>query len=130
MKQVPWTDAEKQAFLEFQFEAQQNDYLRRFPHAEHSIVIFEGDSVGRIWIDRQEGEIRLLDVTILPDHQNQGIGTILLKELQQESASGGKPLRHSVYKTNTKALRFYHRLGFEVVEDFEAYVLMEWTKRG
>jgi ribosomal protein S18 acetylase RimI-like enzyme len=27
---------------------------------------------------------------------------------------------------NDGALRFYERLGFTVVEDFETYVLMEW----
>ena len=39
---------------------------------------------------------------------------------------GGVPLRHSVLVDNVDGLRFYERLGFEVIEDFGMYVLMEW----
>jgi len=123
---TPWSDAERLAFVEMQFAAQHTDYERRFPTSDHSVVQVDGVSVGRIWIARGDDEIRLLDVALLPEHRNEGIGTFLLRRMQDEAAVAGKPLRHSVYKMNSAALRFYHRLGFRVVEDFETYVLMEW----
>ncbi len=123
---VPWSDDEKRAFLDMQFDAQRADYAARFPGAVHSIVLVAGEPVGRIWVDRREDEIRLLDIALLPEHRNAGTGSALLGELQREAQAVGLPLRHSVYKGNTAALRFYERLGFAVIEDFEAYVLMEW----
>lgn len=127
---VPWSEAEKDKFVAMQFEAQRADYERRFPDANHSVILSGGVPVGRIWIDRASSEIRLLDVALLTDHRNQGIGTDLVRELIDEARAAALPLRHSVYKSNRDALRLYERLGFHVVEDFDAYVLMEWGQSG
>jgi len=126
MAVVPWDDEQKHQFLTMQFNAQQNDYLNRFPDAEHSIIVADGQDVGRVWIDRRDDEIRLLDIAVLPNHRNAGIGQIMLKRLQTEAGLTGAALRHSVYTTNDAALRLYERLGFVVVEDFDTHVLMEW----
>jgi ribosomal protein S18 acetylase RimI-like enzyme len=126
LAQTGWTAEQRQAFLEMQFTAQQTDYTARFPDAEHTIILVDGNPVGRIWVGRWEDEIRLLDIALLPWRRNAGTGTVLLKRLQREAEEAGKPLRHSVYKMNEAALRFYERLGFTVIEDFETYVLMEW----
>lgn len=127
---VPWPEERRREFLEMQFAAQAADYETRFPAAEHSIVLVGGVPHGRIWIDRNDAEIRLLDVALLPERRNRGTGQVLLKRLIAEAQEAGKPLRHSVYKSNVDAIRFYERLGFEVVEDFEMYVLMEWRPSG
>ncbi len=126
MALVPWSDDEKQAFLDLQFDAQRTDYSARFPDSEHSIVLVDGEPVGRIWVGRWEDELRLLDIALLPEHRNAGTGSTLLRGLKEEAEAARLPLRHSVYKANEGALRFYERLGFTVIEDFEAYVLMEW----
>lgn len=124
---VPWSSEEKSAFLDMQFNAQRTSYESRFPDSEHSIVLAGGDPVGRIWIDRRDDEIRLIDIALLLRRQNEGIGTTLLKRLQADARDVSKPVRHSVHQTNTKALRFYERLGFTFVEKFGTHVLMEWV---
>lgn len=123
---LPWPAEHKTAFLAMQFEAQRSDYEARFPNAEHSIILLDGEPLGRIWVDRSATEIRLLDIAILPQHRNRGTGRVLLERLIAEATGARKPLRHSVRKENTEAGRFYERLGFVVVEDFDLYVLMEW----
>lgn len=123
---VPWPAEQKTAFLSMQFEAQHSDYSTRFPAAHHSIVLLAGAPVGRIWVDRRPDEIRLLDIALLPEHQNAGVGAELLRRLQSEAALAGVALRHSVAKNNPDGLRFYRRLGFTVVEDWEMHDLMEW----
>lgn len=127
LAQVPWSDEQKREFVEMQYRAQTADYQERFPGTDHSIIVVDGVPVGRIWVGRWDDEIRLLDITILPDRRDRGTGGVLLAELIDEARTAGKPLRHSVFKSNEAALRFYRRLGFEVLEDFEIYVLMEWT---
>ena len=127
MAVVPWSDEEKQSFLDMQFTAQRSDYANRFPESEHSIILLDDEPIGRIWVNRTDREVRLIDIALVPERRGHGTGTMLLEGLQEQAREAGRPLRHSVYKTNVDALRFYQRLGFEVVEDFETYVLMEWT---
>lgn len=127
---APFTDEQRREFIRMQFEAQRTDYQNRFPNAEHSIVLVDGEAGGRIWIDRRPDEIRLLDIALLPEHRDAGTGRVLVERLIDEARLAGVALRHSVLSTNLDALRFYHRLGFTVIEDFEMYVLMEWRPDG
>lgn len=121
-----WRKPEIDAFLRMQFEAQRDDYERRFPDALHSIVVVDDCEVGRIWIDRSPAEIRLLDLTIRAADRGRGVGTALLADLQTEARRAGVPLRHSVVKANVDALRLYQRLGFVIVGDVPTHHLMEW----
>lgn len=130
MAVVPWTDEQKHEFVTMQFRAQRADYESRFPDSEHSIIVADGRDVGRVWIDRRSDEIRLLDIAILAEHRNRGLGQVMLERLQAEAEAAGSALRHSVYNTNDDALRLYERMGFVVVEDFETHVLMEWRPPG
>lgn len=125
MAQVPWNDAQKESFLRMQVTAQRTSYEEQFPGSEHSIVLLDGRQVGRIWIARTADEIRLLDITILPEEQNSGIGTYLLHQLIDEADREGKTLRHTVYKFNTGGQRFYERLGFTYAGEAGIYLHMQ-----
>jgi ribosomal protein S18 acetylase RimI-like enzyme len=61
----------------------------------------------------------------LPEHRGAGIGTKLLRDLQEEVRSAGKSLTIHVERFNP-ALRLYERLGFQQIEDKGVYLLMEW----
>ena len=128
LEKTGWTNEQKQAFLEMQNAAQQQDYKRRFPGAEHSIVIYNDIPAGRLWVNRSNTDIRLLDITLLPEYRSSGIGTILLHGLQNEARISKKKLHHAVYKDNINALRFYQRLGFIIAENYDTYFVMEWTR--
>jgi ribosomal protein S18 acetylase RimI-like enzyme len=125
MALVPWDEEQKRAFVRSQFEAQYAQYHERFPDAEYSVILYGGSPAGRFWIGRTPEQIRLLDIAILPEFQNRGIGAALLGSLVAESERRGLPLRHMVFKLNTAALRFYHRLGFSQIDDVGAYIHME-----
>lgn len=125
MALVSWDDAQKHAFLRQQFEAQREQYFERFPDAEYSVILYRDHPVGRIWIGRSPEEIRLLDIAILPEFQNQGIGAVLVGALMEEARGANLPLRHMVFKLNTDAIRFYERLGFTLLDDAGAYFHME-----
>jgi ribosomal protein S18 acetylase RimI-like enzyme len=53
------------------------------------------------------------------------VGTLLLRELQDEAAASGRSLSIHVERFNP-ALRLYERLGFQLLEDKGVYLLLEW----
>ncbi len=92
----------------------------------HSIILDDGHLIGRIYIAREEEEIRLVDLTILPPYRNRGVGTTLLKQLQAEAESTAKALIHQNVNFNYGALPLYKRLGFEIVDAHRLHYLMAW----
>ncbi len=124
--QTGWDEAQKNAFLRMQFDAQRGEYDARFPDAEYDVIVLEGRTAGRVWIGRDEREIRLLDIALLPWAQNRGVGTAVFGRLIEEARASGRRLRHMVFVLNLDALRFYERLGFVVFEDLGGYKHMEW----
>jgi ribosomal protein S18 acetylase RimI-like enzyme len=124
---VPWAAEQKMAFIKMQFDAQQNDYQRRFPNAEHFIINAGARSVGRLYLARLEDSIRILDITILPESRNAGIGSRIIKDLMNEAQTAGKAVRIYVESFNP-SLQLFERLGFAAVETLGAHLLMEWKK--
>ena len=104
----------------------EREYQSRFPDGDYRVIVINDRPAGRIWVGSDDEQIRLLDIAILPEFQNRGVGTILLRRLIDEASQANKFLRHMVFVLNNDAHRFYERLGFAVIEDFGAYKHMEW----
>jgi ribosomal protein S18 acetylase RimI-like enzyme len=122
---VDWTDEQKEAFLRMQFQAQHAWYKEHYEGAQLDLILCDGIPAGRLYVHRREAEIRLMDITLLPEHRNSGIGSSLLRELMAEAEAAGKPLTIHVEKYNP-AMRLYHRLGFKPIADRGPYDLLEW----
>ena len=125
LARVPWSDEQKRAFTDMQFAAQDADYRRNYPEAQYSIIKVKGVPAGRLYVDRGSQEIRIIDIALLPEHRRAGIGTSLLRALQEEARTAGKTLSIHVEKFNP-ARSLYHRLGFRQIEDKGVYLLLEW----
>jgi GNAT superfamily N-acetyltransferase len=126
---VPWTDAQRNAFLRQQFAAQDQYYRETYTTAEFLVILEEGEPVGRLYVDRWPDEIRLVDIALLPAQRGKGIGTRLLRDLQDEARAAGKALRIHVERLSP-ARTLYDRLGFKPIEDRGVYWLMEWRDDG
>lgn len=119
-----WPPEMRNAFLTLQFKASQG-YHQAFPDAEFQIVLLDGVNAGRLVINRTREEIRLVDLALLPEHRNAGVGTALLQRLFGEAAAARRPLRLEVLKTN-RARRLYQRLGFVPSGETELHCELEW----
>lgn len=126
LAQVEWGEGQREMFIRWQFDLQRREYDARFPDARYYLIMIDGAPAGRIWIGEDNEQIRLLDIALLPEFQNRGAGTLLLKSLMDEAKRAGKLLRHMVFVLNNDAHRFYERLGFVVIEDLGAYKHMEY----
>lgn len=120
-----WDETQRDAFVQMQFAAQQAHYRQTYPNAEHLIILLDGEPVGRLYVAEIEAEIRIVDITILPDHRNAGIGTPIIRQLMGEAAEIGKPLRIYVESFNRSRLLF-ERLGFVKVDESGYSYLLAW----
>lgn len=112
---VPWTDAEKGAFIAVQFDAQDAAYHGAYPDGEFLIVLDDGEAVGRLYLGRLPGELRIIDVTLTPEKRGQGIGTALMLWVLGRADRDGLSATLHVEPWNP-AKRLYERLGFQTVE--------------
>ncbi len=121
-----WSDMQKQQFCAMQYQAQKNDYFENYKQAEFSTVLLDGKRIGRLYLDVKNDEIRIIDIALLKEYRNQGIGTDILRAVLELGTSKRLPVRIHVENFNP-ALRLYRRLGFKHVNDNGVYRLMEWV---
>jgi len=120
-----WDEAQKRAFLEAQFAAQDTWYRERYPGATPDVIEVGGTPAGRLYVHRREREIRLMDIALLPEFRGQGLGSSLLADLFAEAAAAGRTVTIHVEEYNP-ARRLYERLGFRKIGEHGVYHLMEW----
>ncbi len=116
-----WDEDQKEAFIAMQFNAQR----RCYPEADDRIILLNDLPVGRLTVARTEATILLVDIALLPEYRNAGIGTTLIRGLLKEAVTAGKPVRlHAL--TSSAAVRLYERLGFSRIGVDAAYLEMMW----
>ena len=119
-----WDEAQQDAFLRMQFNARQRQYGFQYADANDGIIMLDGRDIGRLLVLRGEREIRLVDIALLPEHRNAGIGTGLVRGLIEEAARAAKPVTLHVERANPAA-GLYERLGFVKVRETGAHFFME-----
>jgi GNAT superfamily N-acetyltransferase len=124
MAMVPWSDAQKRAFLQMQFKAQKTFYGEQFPNARHEVICCEDEPVGRLYLDRSGDCFHILDITIADQHRNKGIGSMVLREILQGANLANKPTK--IYTENfNPSVRLFERLGFRVASAKDFQLLLE-----
>lgn len=125
MALVAWEESAKQAFLQMQFTAQQTHYRAYFPNASHDIILADGAPVGRLYVDRREATIHILDMVLLPEARGRKLGLNILQDLMKEAESAHKAL--SIYvDAPSQSLDLFLRLGFKQTSTDGISWLMEW----
>ena len=126
LEQVPWSPAEKSAFVEMQFQAQRQHYQSHYPDAEWLVVSCKDTQVGRLYLEGWPSEIRIIDIALMPDWRGQGLGTQMMRDVMSIAAAGNIGVGIHV-ESASPAIRLYSALGFEKIEDKGVYHLMRWN---
>ncbi|MGD6802816.1 GNAT family N-acetyltransferase [Rossellomorea aquimaris] len=67
---------------------------------------------------KEEGEVELGAIYLLPEHQGKGAGTLLLNK-GADAVKDIKKIFINVEKENHKGINFYHAKGFKAVSEFQ-----------
>jgi len=107
-----------------QFNAQRRWYETAYGQAEHQLILVDEEPAGRILTAREGDAYRLVDIALLTEYRNRGIGTQLLRELIAKSEKDKLSVVLQVVKSNP-ALHLYERLGFVKTGEDSMYYQME-----
>lgn len=106
-------------------ETFQRKFHQEHWHPQHEkVIMLDGCDIGKI-VTCDHGEHLLLEsVYILPEYQNRGIGTHLIRQVIDNAHHEKKPVRLHVLRINP-AVALYKRLGFTTVSETETHFVME-----
>ena len=97
----------------------------RFDPARLEIIESAGEAIGYLSVERHREFISLAAIEVAPKVQSQGIGTRLIRDLQDEAERLCIPLRLQVLQGNP-ARCLYERLGFTAAGETETHIMMSW----
>jgi len=115
----------KEAFLKQQFDAQHSHYTEEFESASFDVITVSGRPIGRLYVDRQDDEIHILDIIIAPERRGAGIGTGIVRDLMAEAREKSVPVRIHINFTELSRPLF-ERLGFVDDEQTQFGVFIKW----
>jgi len=123
---VPWTDEAKQQFLRWQSALQRDHYRKHYTNGRFWILERSGEgAVGRLYVQAGKIEIRIMDIALLPECRNQGLGSRMLQVILDVATRQGVEVSLHVEPENP-AQRLYRRLGFRLAEERGAYHFLVW----
>jgi ribosomal protein S18 acetylase RimI-like enzyme len=123
MALVAWPEEAKRQFLDQQCRLQDEHYRRHYVGADFWLVLLDGAPIGRVYVHRTRADLRLMEITLLPEQRGKGLGRALLAELIDESERQGVQLSLHVEPDNP-ARMWYERLGFQREEERGVYWFM------
>ena len=113
-------DIARQAFCDSQFDLQHRHYVMHFATADFLIVLQDNVPIGRLYLHEADQVLTIVDILLDEAVRGQGLGSTLLRRLQQEVRDKAlSALTLQVLVTNHAAHRLYERHGF-VVESGDA----------
>lgn len=86
---------------------------------DYKIINIDGNNIGCLLIENKDDGILLNEIYIEKEYRNKGIGTEIIKSLNNDI------VYLWVYKENIKAISLYKKLGFNIIEETESRYYMK-----
>lgn len=99
------------------------DEINQYPYF---IIIADEEPVGCISLKESDNRIFINELLILPNYQNKGIGTYILKNIIQSNYRN-KIIELEVLSVNIKAIKLYKRIGFTSIKQNDTHITMRYN---
>ena len=110
-------------------EKERSQHDRNFDTFDYRVISLQDNVVGMISLDVSDDYIKLDRIFLSPENQGESIGENSMELLMSEAKRLDVPIRLQVMKVNPRAVAFYERLEFVVVEESDAHFSMEWRQQ-
>jgi ribosomal protein S18 acetylase RimI-like enzyme len=104
-------------------EGEQRERFERSFDPTHYRIVQLVDDIGAIEVERREHEYYLSNIELLPEHQEKGIGTELIRSVIAEANRENVPVMLQVFKINPSR-SLYERLGFVTIGETSTHYQM------
>ncbi|AXA89811.1 GNAT family N-acetyltransferase [Massilia sp. YMA4] len=120
-------DARTEALLvALQFRARQAQLRAVYPYGDIAVIFERDRPIGSLYVNYGADEIRILDISLLPEYRNRGIGQGLLRSLQAQGVRMRVPVRLDLL-LSSPAYRLFQRCGFVLRGANGLHNSLEWS---
>ena len=109
-----WPEDQKHRFIIMQSIAQLAEYKKNYKDAVYKIIRYKNKSAGRLYLWESNREIRIIDISLLPEFQGKGIGGKVLSDIIKSAKQQNKIVSLTVFHDNP-VKKLYERLGFKKI---------------
>jgi ribosomal protein S18 acetylase RimI-like enzyme len=107
-------------------ELQDQFLIKDFESGRIQIIKAFGKDVGYLILNVGKDAIHIVDILILPQFQNRGLGSEIIKNLMAKTRDDGLLLKLGVFKVNERAKKLYENLGFKIIEETATHFMMKF----
>jgi GNAT superfamily N-acetyltransferase len=125
LRGLGWSEDRIRGFLRMQYEAKRKIDANDFGAAVDEVILLDGEPIGRLAVEQLDQEIRCHELALLPEYRNRGIGTMILRALQERAATAKSILRLKIIRFS-RAVNLLERLGFVRTSETGSHLKMEW----
>ena len=92
-----------------------NDYFKEVDQniGNNYLIKYEDNNIGWLEYELYKDYIYIIQLHIMPEYQNKGIGTNIINELIKYGKNKKKDIYLEVLQYNEKALNYYYKMGFK-----------------
>ena len=98
--------------------------LRR---CRHWSIVAKRELIGFVQWSEYSDQLHIQYLALSPEHQRLGIGSQVLRKLQNKARQKTVPVTLSLFLSHPEAVAFYQSAGFGVDDTTERFVRMRWT---
>jgi GNAT superfamily N-acetyltransferase len=103
---------------------QKEFHARDWEQKRPDIIEYDGTQIGTLYARNEEGCLHIRQFFILPEYQNRGIGSALLRRALAEADAAGRVTKVAFLAGN-RVERLYDRFGFRLMSQRDHYCYME-----
>lgn len=100
-------------------------FLNDWRGRDHDIVLCDGTPCGYYCVEYRAHDVHVREIVIHPDWQGRGIATRLLNQVRAEARRRTLPVRLGTFRSNSRALGLYAKLGFRQIGAEGHHLLLE-----
>ncbi len=126
LNRLAYEDVVKQQFGVWDDSAQKQRFDLKLQQAAFRIAELAGRSIAGVWSSEHDDHVFLHELLVLPEFQNQGIGSLILRWELDRAEIIRKPIRIHTLVCN-RVQELYKRHGFIETSRSDVYVDMERT---
>lgn len=119
-----WNADAQRAFLYQQYLDWETSLHTTYPTAVHYVIEFNRAWAGRLTVWRTDFEIRVVDITLLPEYQGTDLGETVMIDVLTHSDRMCLPVRLHA-ESNHPLKQWADHLGFSELEKHGSYWFME-----